>query len=115
FVTADEARAGNYDKAAIALIFATLKPAKLVNKSLGVNPFKGKTAEEIGAMLQKKGYVPMGDNPLVGRGTFVNPKTGRGYHIDARHPDPKGPHVGVHRPREKQNALPPRDYPMGGS
>ena len=45
---------------------------------------------------EKKGYVPKGPDPAAGRGTYVNPKTDRGYHIDTSHPDPKGPHVGVH-------------------
>ncbi|MCH6583389.1 MAG: hypothetical protein IH808_10305 [Proteobacteria bacterium] len=36
---------------------------------------------------------------MSGKGTFVNPKTGRPFHIDANHPSPKPPHVGVGRPR----------------
>jgi RHS repeat-associated protein len=81
-------------------------------KSLGANPFKGKTAEEISQMLEKKGYVPRGPDPATGRGTYVNPKTGRGYHIDASHPPPKGSHVGVHRSRDTRDTLPARDYPL---
>jgi RHS repeat-associated protein len=82
--------------------------------SLGANPFRGKTAQEVADMLTTKGYLPMGPDPLSGRGTFVNPATGRGYHIDASHPPPKGPHVGVHRPRDLRDLMPPRDYPLGG-
>ena len=80
---------------------------------LGGNPFKGKTAEEIADMLSQKGYLSKGPNPLAGEGNFVNPKTGRGYHIDAVHPLPKGPHVGVHRPREYRDIYKPRDYKIG--
>jgi RHS repeat-associated protein len=83
-----------------------------VAKSLGANPFKGKTSKEVSEMLEKKGYVPKGPDPTTGRGTYVNPKTDRGYHIDASHPEPKGPHVGIHRPREMRDILQPRDYPM---
>ena len=83
-------------------------------KSLGANPFKGKTAKEIAELLEQKGYTPRGPDPAAGRGTYVNPNTGRGYHIDASHPPPKGPHVGVHRPRDKRDTLPPRDYPLEG-
>lgn len=81
--------------------------------SLGANPFRGKTAKEIAEMLTGKGYAPRGPDPVSGRGTFVNPRTGRGYHIDSAHPEPKGPHVGVHRPRELRDVLAPRDYPTG--
>jgi RHS repeat-associated protein len=99
----------------IGVTLATAGAAGLgsAEKSLAANPFKGKSAQEIADMLSKRGYVPKGPDPVSGRGTFVNPKTGRGYHIDASHPPPKGPHVGVHRPRDLRDVLPPRDYPMG--
>jgi hypothetical protein len=84
------------------------------SKSLGANPFAGKTTKEVGQMLEKKGYIPKGPDPVAGRGTYVNPQTGRGYHIDANHPAPKGPHVGVHRPRDMRDTLETRDYSMGG-
>jgi hypothetical protein len=90
------------------------KAAK-VAKSLGANPFKGKTAKAIEEMFIKKGFEPRGPDPLSGKGGYVNPKTGRGYQIDASHPDPKGPHVGVHRPRDLRDTIEPRDYPMGDS
>lgn len=87
-------------------------------RGLGGNPFKGKSALEIDEMFRAKGFQPKGPNPMGGQGSYVNPRTGRGYHIDARHgarpPYPKGPHVGVHRPRNMRDVLPPRDYPMGG-
>jgi RHS repeat-associated protein len=97
--------------AAVVLGLVTRTP---VAKSLGANPFKGKTAKEIAEMLEKKGYMPRGPDPAAGRGTYVNPNTGRGYHIDASHPPPKGSHVGVHRPRDMRDTLPPRDYPLEG-
>jgi hypothetical protein len=82
--------------------------------TLGANPFYGKTAQEIGDMLSARGYVPRGTSPTTGQGQFVNPATGRGYHIDASHLPPKGPHVGVQRPRGLRDVLPTRDYPIGG-
>jgi RHS repeat-associated protein len=85
------------------------------SQSLGANPFKGKSADSVAGMLERRGYIPRGSDPATGRGTYVNPRTGRGYHIDAGHGPPKGPHVGVHRPRGLRDTLPPRDYPMGGS
>src|SRR5690606_8917391 len=86
--------------------------AKSAAKSLAANPFKGKAAKEVAKMLEKKSYIPKGPDPAAGRGTYVNPKTGRSYHIDANHPKPKGAHVGVHRPRDMRDTLNPRDYPM---
>jgi len=81
--------------------------------SLGANPFWGKTAGDIAEMFRRKGFVPRGPDPVTGRGSFVNPRTGRGYHIDLNHGPPKGPHVGVHRLRGSRESLAPRDYPTG--
>lgn len=79
--------------------------------SKSFNPFKGKSAAEVEQMFLRKGYVPKGPDPLNGRGTYVNPRTLRGYHIDAKHPLPKGPHIGVHRLRGSRNR-PPRDFSL---
>lgn len=82
---------------------------------MGSNPFKGKAREEVGKLLKAKGYKPKGKDAVNGHGTFVNPKTNRGYHIDADHPLPKGPHVGVGRPRgfRKIDGVPAvKDYPL---
>ena len=49
---------------------------------LGKNPFKGKTPEQIDKMFKDKGFEPRGPDPLNGKGGYVNPKTGRSYHID---------------------------------
>jgi RHS repeat-associated protein len=83
-------------------------------KGLAANPFEGKTAAEIAKMLTNRGFIPKGKDPLSGRGTFVNPQTGRSYHLDLNHAAPKGPHVGVHRPRgSARDTLPVRDYRAG--
>ena len=59
------------------------------------NPFKGKNPKQVEKMFQKKGFTKKGPDPASGRGTYVNPKTGRGYHINANHPPPKPPHIGA--------------------
>ncbi len=84
-----------------------------VAKSLGANPFKGLKPQQIADKLINKGFTPKGSNPTGGQGTFVSP-TGRPFHIDANHPAPKGPHVGVQRPRgSRSDNLPKaRDYPL---
>ncbi|HMO81055.1 MAG TPA: RHS repeat-associated core domain-containing protein [Pyrinomonadaceae bacterium] len=82
------------------------------NKGLGTNPFIGKSPAEIDRIFCQKGYVKKGPNPMHGDGTYVNPRSGRGYHIDANHPPPKPPHVGVHRPRGKRKTMVPREYPL---
>lgn len=76
------------------------------------NPFKGKTPPEIDEMFKAKGYKPMGPDPMNGEGSYVNPRTGRGYHLNANHPPPKPPHVGVHRPRGKRKSMDPRDFDL---
>jgi hypothetical protein len=88
--------------------------AKRVDKSLGNNPFKGKTSKQISDMFKKKGFEPKGPDPVSGKGTFVNPKTGRPFHIDANHPSPKPPHVGVGRPRGARDSDLPksRDFDL---
>jgi RHS repeat-associated protein len=89
---------------------ATTEACEIGVQPRSFNPFKGKTAPEIDQMFRNKGYQPRGPDPMNGRGTYVNPKTGRGYHIDANHPLPKGPHVGVHRPRNLRDRIATRDF-----
>ena len=84
-------------------------PAGKFSRGLGGNPFFGKTANEIAEMLTNKGFVPKGTNPLNGQGTFLNPRTGRSYHLDLNHQPPKGPHVGINRPRAYNGPLGAKD------
>ena len=83
-----------------------------LNAGRSFNPFKGKTSSEIDEMFINKGYTPKGPDPMNGRGTYVNPKNGRGYHVDANHPPGKPPHVGAHRPRGYRGPLDTRDFPF---
>lgn len=57
---------------------------------------------EFKQMLKKKEFDVKGTDAPNGVETYVNPNAERGYHLDSAHlPLPKGPHVGVHRPRGK--------------
>jgi RHS repeat-associated protein len=72
-------------------------------EGLGGNPFEGKSADEIDQMFREKGYETRGSDPVHGKGGYVNPRTGRSFHIDPG-VDRNGvrveePHVDVNRPR----------------
>lgn len=66
-----------------------------------LNPFKSKSATEIDEMFANKGFAKKGPDPQGGYGGYVNPKTGRSYHIDPKEygkfDEPN--HVDVNRPR----------------
>jgi RHS repeat-associated protein len=86
---------------------------KICRKASKFNPFRGKSPKQIEDMFLRKGFRPEGPDPLSGRGNYVNPKSGRPYHIDANHPPPKPPHVGVGRPRgPARDKLPTRDFDL---
>ena len=87
-----------------------VRSVSLAARSLGANPFRGKSAEQIITMLRNRGFIPRGPNPASGAGTYVNPKTGRGYHLDLWHQPGKAPHVGVNRPRSHRHMFNDRDY-----
>lgn len=78
----------------------------------GINPFKGKTVDQIENMLLKRGYKARGSNPKAGKGTYVDPKTGRTIHIDAHHKPPKPPHVGVYHNRTNRGKFPEREFDL---
>lgn len=78
-----------------------------------LNPFKGKTVQEIDEMLRAKGYSPRGPDPVNGLGGYVNPRTGRSLHIDSANSFGEPPHVDVNRLRSYNGPLPKRKYPFG--
>ena len=81
---------------------------------LGGNPFKGKTPTEIDKMFKTKGFTPKGADPMSGKGSYINPKTGRKYYLDPGGTWRKGtelPHVDVHRP--STSSLPKKKLPLG--
>ncbi|MHB9132351.1 MAG: tandem-95 repeat protein [Armatimonadota bacterium] len=63
-------------------------------------PFKGMTALEIDRALRSRGFEPRGPDPLNGKGGYVNPKTGRSYHIDEGNSFGEKPHVDINYKRE---------------
>ena len=70
------------------------------------NPFKGKTPQQVDDRFKQKGFEPRGPNPVGGKGGYVNPKTGRSYHIDPGGKYKKGteqPHVDVNRPKGSEH------------
>ena len=93
---------GNLDKTAGA------------KRGLGGNPFKGKTPQQIDDAFRKKGFDVKGTDPVAGKGSYINPKTGRKYYIDKGGKYKKGtelPHVDVHRP--SSSSLPKKKFPLG--
>jgi hypothetical protein len=76
------------------------------------NPFSGKTPDEIDKMFQNKGFDSRGPNPVEGKGGYVNPKTGRSYHIDPENSYGEPPHVDVNRPRDYNGSLGKKKFPM---
>ena len=55
--------------------------AKGGGRGLG-NPFVGKSFEEIDHMFRMKGFEMKGIDPLMGKGSYFNPKTGTKYYLD---------------------------------
>ncbi|UQG58459.1 RHS domain-containing protein [Marinobacter sp. M3C] len=104
-----------------AIAGALVKSAKLAKvaatkgagKGLG-NPFKNKSAKEIDDMFTKKGFEKRGPDPAGGTGGYVNPKTGRSYHIDPKEwgkfPEPN--HVDVNRAKSYKGSLDKKKLPF---
>ena len=76
------------------------------------NPFKGKTAVEINDMLRKRGFTTSGSDPAGGPGGYINPKSGRSYHIDpkdwGRYREPN--HVDVNRLKSYKGPIKKRKF-----
>ncbi len=77
------------------------------------NPFKEKTAAQIDGMFRSKGFEPRGYDPVGGKGGYVNPSTGRSYHIDEANIFGERPHVDVNRLRNYDGMLDKKKYFMG--
>ncbi|GAC42103.1 polymorphic toxin-type HINT domain-containing protein [Paenibacillus popilliae] len=86
-----------------------------ISKGLS-NPFKGKTFREIDDMFMKKRFERRGNDPLNGRGGYVNPTTGRSYYLDRGGYYKRGyepPHVDVNRLKNNKSGLPKKKYFLG--
>jgi len=96
----------------VASKLITRSAAKGGGKGLG-NPFKDKTAAQIDDMFTKKGYTKIGPDPAGGTGGYVNPETGRSYHIDpkdwGKYREPN--HVDVNRLRDYKGPLDKKKLP----
>jgi RHS repeat-associated protein len=104
-----------------AIAGALVKSAKLAKvaatkgagKGLG-HSFKNKSAKEIDDMFTKKGFEKRGPDPAGGTGGYVNPKTGRSYHIDPKEwgkfPEPN--HVDVNRAKSYKGSLDKKKLPF---
>lgn len=56
-------------------------------------------------MFKAKGYKVSGNDPINGFGGYVNPKTGRSYHIDPHNSYNEAPHVDVNRLKSYKGPL----------
>lgn len=84
------------------------------SNGLGGNPFYGKAPQQIDDMFQRKGFVPKGPDPMAGKGSYINPNTGRKYYIDPGGTYKKGIellHIDIQRPSE--SLLPKKTFPLG--
>ena len=66
-----------------------------------INPFKGKTFQEIDQLLRAKGFTTKGPNPSHGKGSYFSPIANRKYYLDYAGKTYKDgitelPHVDVH-------------------
>ncbi len=104
---------GNKTAAGISLIGAIGGGGVKLGAKVAANVSRG-VVKSLSDMFKKKGFESKGPDPVGGKGTFVNPKTGRPFHIDANHPPPKPPHVGVGRPRGARDSNLPksRDFDL---
>jgi hypothetical protein len=84
-----------------AQIAHRIAEARRIGRSLGVNPFRNKTFEQIDRRLRQEGFGTVGKNPAEGVGSYFHPESGRKYYLDkAERPYKQGlekPHVDVHR------------------
>lgn len=76
------------------------------------SPFKGKSAQDLDATFREKGFRANGQNPIVGRGSYVKISNERRYHIDpqnaGKYREPN--HVDVHRPPNYNGPLPKKKF-----
>lgn len=82
-----------------------------------INPFKGKTFQEIDQMLRAKGFITKGPNPLHGKGSYFSPTTNRKYYLDHAGKTYRGgitelPHVDVHY-NIPMNGIEKQRFPIG--
>ena len=82
-----------------------------------INPFKGKTFQEIDQLFRVKGFIIKGPDPLHGKGSYFSPTTNRKYYLDYAGKTYKGgvielPHVDVHY-NIPVNGIEKQRFPIG--
>lgn len=82
-----------------------------------INPFKGKTFQEIDRLLRSEGFTVKGPDPLHGKGSYFSPTTNRKYYLDYAGKTYKGgtielPHVDVHY-NIPVNGIEKQRFPIG--
>lgn len=87
-------RALNFEKFAKPILGFPSKGARL-------NPFKGKSFEEIDFIFRNRQFNTLGPDPLKGKGSYFHPETGRRYYLDHAGKTYRGnvremPHVDVY-------------------
>ena len=89
------------------------------NSNFGVNPFRGKTPQQIDELLTSREFIKVGPDPMNGKGAYFHPTSGRKYYLDPGGVYKSGtelPHVDVHRMLDGKNIeLLKRKYPIGES
>jgi RHS repeat-associated protein len=83
-----------------------------------INPFKGKSFDEIDKQLTEKGFKKVGRDPMKGEGSYFHPKSGRKYYLDKAGKTYKEgkelPHVDVHRMKGGKNSeTNKKKFPLG--
>jgi len=107
--------------AAPATVAPGVCPTSLIrssNSGLKVNPFFGKTFNEIDGLLKSRGFTTKGPDPIGGKGSYFHPETGRKYYLDPGGMYRAGtelPHVDVHyfTPDGGCSNVAKRKYPLG--
>jgi RHS repeat-associated protein len=97
-----------------AAVKKVLGRSSVTKRGLGGNPFQEKTPQQIDKIFRDKGFDVKGTDPIAGKGSYINPKTGRKFYIDKGGKYKKGtelPHVDVHRP--PSSSLPKKKLPLG--
>lgn len=82
-----------------------------------INPFRGKTFQQIDRMFHSKGFILKGPDPLNGKGAYFHPITNRKYYLDHagktyRDGIMELPHVDVHY-NIPVNGVEKQRFPLG--
>ncbi len=77
------------------------------------NPFRKMSASQLDKWFRSRGFRTSGPNPVSGKGGYVDPCSGRSYHIDPANSYGEPAHVDVNRPRIYRGPIPKKKFPFG--